>query len=143
MSLSPRPLEDLRPPPKTVVVQPRLRSPRMLVIEDDPMVIPLIARALHQLDPDVVLDWARDAEEGRSALASADYYAVLADFMLADSESGYSLLGSCRFLQPAARFAMMSALPISTPQHAFGFLRKPFGVKECEAFLADLLDGIT
>ena len=140
MSLAPSPVDLLLPPPKSIEIRPRLRSPRLLVIEDDPSIIPLLTRALIQLDPDIVLDWACNADEGRSALASCDYDAVLADFMLADSESGLALYEDCQALQPDACFAMMSALPIRLPERRFRFLRKPFDVDDCRRFLADLFD---
>lgn len=133
------PLPDLMPPPKKKPVLPRIHSKRILVIEDDHFMLPLISRALAHLDPDIVLDWATNAEDARSALASGRYTAVLADFMLEDSDSGFSLFGDCRELQPSARFAMMSALPISLPEGAFGLLRKPFNVEECGDFLDRLL----
>jgi DNA-binding NtrC family response regulator len=141
MSLYPRTIDHLTPPVKANDVFPRIRSPRILVVEDDPAIIPLVTRALVQLDPDIVLDWAFNAEDARSALASGGYEAVLADFVLADSDSGYSLLSECREYQPNARFAMMSSLPIAPPEKTAGFLRKPFAVSQCRSFLADLLDG--
>jgi hypothetical protein len=67
MSLYPRTIDHLTPPVKANDVFPRIRSPRILVVEDDPAIIPLVTRALVQLDPDIVLDWAFNAEDARSA----------------------------------------------------------------------------
>lgn len=141
MSIPLVPIDQLEPPPKEIDFHPRLLSPRLLVVEDDPQMIPLLTRALRLLDPDIQLDWATSAKEGRGALASGHYDAVLADFVLEDSDSGFSLYEDSRTLQPDARFAMMSALPISPPEQSCGLLRKPFDVLECRRFLEGLLLG--
>lgn len=138
-SLSTYPLERLVAPPKPIDVRPLIHSPRILVIEDDPGMLPLVSRGLALVDPDYAIDWVTTADEGRTALVSGEYRAVLADFILADSESGFSLHADCRILQPDARFAMMSALPISLPENAYGLLRKPFDVAECRTFLEGLV----
>ncbi len=125
--------------PKTPDLGIRIRSTRLLVIEDDTSMIPLVSRALTYLDPDIVLDWATNADDARSALTDGQYDAILSDFMLADSDSGFSIYSDCRTLQPNARFAMMSALPISLPDGAYGLLAKPFDVNECRNFIEGLL----
>ena len=98
----------------------RTASSYRLYSEDDVQLMPLLGRALHWVDPDVVLDWATDVGQARSAIVENEYRAILADFMLADSDSGLSIYADCRALQPEARFAMMSALPISLPVDAVG-----------------------
>ena len=136
------PLPDLRPPPKRTHTDtwPSLHAPRLLVVEDDVQLMPLLGRALHWVDPDVVLDWATDVGQARSAIVENEYRAILADFMLADSDSGLSIYADCRALQPEARFAMMSALPISLPVVAVGLLYKPFDLGRVCDFLRRLLD---
>lgn len=136
------PLPFLTPPPKTLDLCPKIRSTRILVVEDDHGMMPLLSRALANLDPDIVLDWATNAEDARAAMRDGHYDAILADFMLADSDTGYSLYADSRELQPMAPFAMMTALPIAPPDGAWGLLSKPFDVTQCQAFLAELLDDV-
>lgn len=127
--------------PKHPRLQPESRSPRILVIEDDGSLMPILSRAVAGLDPEVVLDWVTNATDARSALHDGKYDAILADFLLADSESGFALRTDSEILQPEARFAMMSALPISLPERSFRLLNKPFSIRECRDFLKDLLRG--
>lgn len=133
---------DLVPLPKTVVPVICLDSWRMLVIEDDLQLLPLIARAAQGIDPDLVIDWAVDRDEARSAMLESQYDAVLADYLLPGSPSGFTVHRDCRRLQPHSRFAMMSSMDIPIPVGCHGFLKKPFGIVGCREFLYDLLPGV-
>lgn len=118
----------------------RIHRPRLLVVEDDPDMWRLIERAAREANPEVLIHWTTDAEGARSALECFEFDAVLADFMLENSQSGWWLLGECRRLQPRARIALSSSLPLRAPG-AVGcpFLQKPFGIEQCRSFVTQLI----
>lgn len=118
----------------------RIHRPRLLVVEDDPDMWKLVERAAREANPEVIIHWATDADGARSALEQQEFDAVMADFMLENSQSGWWLLGECRRLQPQARIALSSSLPLRAPG-ATGcpFLQKPFGMAECRQFVTQLL----
>ena len=136
--MPPGSVHTLLPPPKTQVA-PQLLAPRLLVIEDDSDLLPILARVVHGIDPDMKVDWASGADDARAAINSERYHAILSDYMLADSDTGLVLYQDCVKYQPQARFAMMSALPITLPDETCQLLRKPFTIAECHEFLSRLM----
>ena len=119
----------------------RLHRPRLLVVEDDLDMWRLIERAVRAASPDATIHWASDADGARLALETYPFDAVIADFLLRDSGSGWSILDLSRRLQPRARIAMASALPLRPPDaEGVPFLRKPFNLERCREFVTRLLD---
>jgi len=119
-------------------------EPRMLVVEDDSDLEPVLRRLLDSIRPEVALDWARDARSAREFLDAYFYDVVLVDQALGEGGSGLGLRPLCWERQPQAIFAVMSAWPLSDYLHSVGgagtpFLHKPFAVGECRAFLSALL----
>ena len=118
----------------------RVSRPRILVVEDDVEMWKLLERAIRAANPDVAIHWASDAEGARVALRGYRFDAVLADFMLEDSISGWTVLSESRRLQPDARVAMASSLPLQIPEaERCPFLQKPFDIASCAAFVNRLL----
>lgn len=118
----------------------RLHRPRILIVEDDVDMWKLIERAVHAANPDVEIHWASDAEGARQALHRYAFDAVLADFMLEDSSSGWTILSESRRLQPDARVAMASSMPLRPPgAEGCPFLQKPFDIARCAEFVNRLL----
>jgi DNA-binding response OmpR family regulator len=118
----------------------RLHRPRILIVEDDVDMWKLIERAVHAANPDVEIHWAADAESARHALRRYAFDVVLADFMLEDSRNGWSVLSESRRLQPGARVAMASSLPLRPPEaEGCPFLQKPFDIASCADFVNRLL----
>lgn len=119
-------------------------EPRMLVVEDDLDLEPVLRRLVASIRKDVTVDWARDARSARELLAIHFYDAVLVDQCLGEEGSGLGLRACCWESQPQAIFAVMSAWPLSDYLHSVGgagtpFLRKPFALAECRALLRSLL----
>jgi DNA-binding NtrC family response regulator len=114
---------------------------RILVIEDDLDMWPMIERAVRNLGNEVQLELVSDYTDAADSLRSdARYAVVLTDYLLADSVSGLHLRALCQEFQPKAAFAMMSAMPVRVPDlQSRLFLRKPYTISECERFLARLL----
>jgi DNA-binding NtrC family response regulator len=119
----------------------RLRRRRLLVVEDDLDLWKMVERIARAVDPEVIIDFARNADEAIDRMLERHRYdLILADFMLADSRSGFWLQQRCERLQPWSNFALMSALPLRTPGPiSCPFLHKPFTIPECRDFLAQLL----
>jgi DNA-binding response OmpR family regulator len=119
-------------------------EPRMLVVEDDRDLEPVLRRVVHSIRSDVSVDWAGDVQTARTLLGSRFYDVVLVDQCLGEGGSGLGLRARCWEKQPQAIFAVMSAWPLSDYLHSVGgagtpFLRKPFAPSECRAFLRSLL----
>jgi len=115
----------------------RVRRPTLLVVEDDPDQQILIERAALAACPEVVIEWAPDAATAIDALGRRSFDLVLADYLLEDSENGWWVLEECRRLQPDARIALESSLPLRPPEWKdCPFLRKPFDPATCRRFLA-------
>ena len=122
----------------------QLHGPRILLVEDDCELEPLVRRAAGALRPAVSIDWCTSTEQAHELLASRFYDAVIADWCLEGSHAGLELRVECWRLQPQAVFAMTSSYPLSTYLHSVGrpgipFLAKPFDVWRCREFLASLL----
>lgn len=100
----------------------------------------LIERAVRAANPDVAIHWAKSADAACAALESTRFDAVLADFMLEGEGDGWTVLAESRRLQPGARVAMASSLPLRPPRgDSCPFLQKPFDVAGCAAFVSRLL----
>lgn len=113
---------------------------RVLVVEDDPDLIPLFVRALRAVDPELCLLWTMDSEAARIVLASRVCEAVVADYAIPGRETGWSLAFWCRASTPPIPCGLTSALPLGSIE-ALGspFLRKPFSIRELVAFLHRIL----
>lgn len=107
------------------------------MVEDDPDQYALIARAARSVVPDIMIHWAADAATAVNILERSSIDLVFADYVLEDSENGWWVLEECRRLQPDARIALDSALPLRPPAWAdCAFLRKPYDIRQCREFLA-------
>jgi DNA-binding response OmpR family regulator len=122
----------------------QLHQPRMLVVEDDWDLEPIVRRAVCSLDPPVAVDWCTSVEQAHERLLRRYYDVVLADYVLEGDRAGIALRSECWELQPQAVFAMTSSWPLAEYLHSIGrpgspFLAKPFDVWRCRAFVAALL----
>ena len=122
----------------------QLHGARILVVEDDRDLEPLVRRAAHTLLPPAAVDWCTSASHAHALLADRYYDAVIADWSLEGATAGLSLRAECWQLQPQAVFAMTSAYPLSRYLNSVGrpgipFLAKPFDLWSCREFLSSLL----
>ena len=129
--------------PSTPLGRPvlRVKSRRILLVEDDRDLWPIIERVTRQLDDEAILECLPDAWSAVERMSGSESYdVVLADFLLEGTRSGYWLQSFCEALQPRASFLMMSSMPICSPNLATEcFLRKPFTFSECRDFLEGVL----
>jgi DNA-binding NtrC family response regulator len=121
-----------------------LHGPRILVVEDDRELEPLVRRAAGALRPVARVDWCTSTEQAHALLTTRFYDAVVADWRLEGANAGLALRIDCWELQPQAVFAMTSSYPLSSYLHSVGhpgipFLAKPFDLWRCREFLSSLL----
>lgn len=138
-----RALASQRPHPSMSPAE-RLRPRRMLVVEDDRDLEPLVRRAMAALDPPVEVDWCSATPLAYGYLARGFYDLVLVDYLLEGSRAGITLRSACWELQPQAVFAMTSCYPLTEYLRSVGrpgtpFLPKPFGARQLSGFVLSLL----
>lgn len=115
---------------------------RLLLIEDDPDIIPLFVRVLRKVDPVASLIWTLDSEAGIALIETGLCDAVIADYAIEGAATGWALSQLCRARAPGLPFGLTSALPLrSAEQSGMPFLAKPFAMREVESFLRVLLPG--
>jgi len=137
------------PPPTLTFLLPELlhlHGPRLLVVEDDRELEPLVRRAADALRPPARVDWCTSTEQAHGLLETGFYDAVLADWNLEGGTVGFALRTDCWQFQPQAVFAMTSSYPLSRYLHSVGgagipFLAKPFDFGRCLDFLTSLLSS--
>lgn len=123
----------------------RPERPRMLVVEDDRELEPLVRRTLTALETPVDIDWCCATSLAYGYLAREFYDLVLVDYLLEGSRAGITLRSACWELQPQAVFAMTSSYPLPEYLRSVGrpgtpFLPKPFGTRELRTFVLSLLE---
>lgn len=112
---------------------------RVLIVEDDAELWPVIERYSMRAQQGMQLEFAGSAEEAEQRLASGAHYdVVLADYRLPGERDGKKVLERADALQPWARVAMMSSQRGVTPW-GIPFLPKPFTAKSYQRFLRELL----
>lgn len=121
-------MSDPRPP----------RVPRLLLVEDDELVVRKVARSLRKA-AEIEVAW--DAGDARERLARRTFDIVAADLRLPDGD-GASLLGEAQRLQPGAQFVLFSAIePTPESLRTFGsgrlvsVLGEPEGLAEFVALV--------
>lgn len=113
---------------------------RVLLVEDDPDIVPLVVRELRELDPGCAVQWCTDSETASRALHADRYDAVVADYMIEGAGTGWSLHESARQIDSDLGYGLLSALPLEALEHlGVPFLQKPFTPSTLRAFLRTLL----
>ena len=72
-----------------------LHGPRILVVEDDRELEPLVRRAASFLRPAARIDWCTSTEQAHTLLSMRFYDAVLADWRLEGAHAGLELRVDC------------------------------------------------
>ncbi len=121
--------------------------PKILVIEDHPLVRDGIAHTLGRHDPGAAILQAKDQREALSALQSVpDIDLALVDLMLPDT-SGFSLLNQIRTHHPSVAILVLSAKDDSTSikkalrNGASGFVSKTASTEELILAVTQILAG--
>jgi two-component SAPR family response regulator len=113
---------------------------RILVVEDDPTVYPLISRMVHRLNPNVGIDFALSVEGAENILHDSvrKYDVILTDIGLAGSKTGVDLVNEVCFSSVPVPFVLTSAN--REFKSRLPFLPKPFRYEDFAEKLAPYLD---
>lgn len=113
---------------------------RVLLVEDDPDMVPLVVHLLREIEPGCAVQWCMDSETARSALFQRPFHAVIADYLIEGQATGWSLREPLHTLHPDAGYGLLSALPLEALDRlGVPFLHKPFTQAALRAFLRTLL----
>ncbi len=113
---------------------------RILIVEDDPDLWPLLTNFSRRVDPTMTVDFCESRGEAIEMLGQqVTYRAVVSDLCLPKPGDGLKLVAKVRELQPAARFGMISALMGFKPPKDVCYLAKPFTPDQYRHFLRDLI----
>ena len=113
---------------------------KVLIVEDDPELWPILERFSEAADPGVEIEFAGNASEAEERLTSGTRYnAIVTDYCLPRPGAGKAILDRATSLQPWARVGMVSALMGFEPEKGTPFLAKPFTRQTYLRFLRNLL----
>lgn len=120
---------------------PALRSPKILVVEDDVSFEPLWKKVFEEVDPNIEYSWCTTANQAQDllekTLKNGEYWdLIIADIFLADSGTGLDLWQKCG--EPVENMILVSSMdyskvldyvePLTTPPV---YLKKPLKLEEC------------
>lgn len=129
------------------------RWKKVLVVEDDQTLRPVLERMLKKINPRITIDWATKGEEALSLLTEIHksksqavgvvrpYHVVLSDISLAGSKSGLELIRDCFYSRISANFVLTSAS--ASPKTKIPFLKKPLQFSDVEAKMGPFLRELT
>lgn len=112
---------------------------RILVADDEPLVVSTVRRLLERRGADVVV--AGDGAQARALLDQGDYQVLLFDVTMPEL-TGYQLVPLARQLQPNAKVILMSGLVgkrSASDDAPDAFLEKPFTAPAFDAVVDGLL----
>ena len=148
--------DSAAPASKSVIPRsPRPFAKRILIVEDDLTIKPILERMLEKLSPGITVDWATSAEAALTRLAEGSqrrtrvaalrnlldpyYSVVLSDVRLAGEKSGIDLVDDCFAQSIPVRFVLASAQ--SAVDSPLPFLPKPFRMDDVRGLLGPYLEG--
>ena len=138
-----------------VEIQPK----RILVVEDDPLMMTLLKKAILDILPDSEISWATSLEQAftkiiqnSTILEKKPYELIVADVFLKGSGTGLDLWRVLCATYPQIPFLVISSLSEENVVTAVGeiekkslfFFRKPFSFLECKNKIKNILtDNLT
>lgn len=139
---------DLQPAPAPQPAPPLeqfLPAPRVLVVDDNPLIIDLIARLFEQR---FAIDAAGCASEALARVEERGYDLILIDLILPEM-NGLELFRAIRRLKPQQKAMLTTAyegdarVEQAIAEGALGCIYKPFQLEDLEAALLDAIRGKT
>lgn len=121
-------------------------SNRILVVEDDFSLVPLLDKMIRAIVPNSTIDWASSAEEAYRLIEMKSekidrkpqkYNLVLTDFHLSGNKTGFDLVRDCALNDIGANFVMTSAddkIKTNLP-----FLKKPFRKEDLKSKIQEFI----
>jgi DNA-binding response OmpR family regulator len=129
------------------------RPRRVLVLEDDMALEPLLTRVIQAVSNGALVDWVTNVEEAKFRLKmwpnhqNPKYDLIIADIFLEGRETGLDFWQSCQFLVPNIPVLLMSSMAIDQFFTMLGqnviappFIAKPIDIGECRQRIKGLLE---
>jgi len=119
---------------------PRVLPPRVLIVDDDLMLLEALPDVIRRRMPDALVETSPSAREALARIERSDYDAIVTDIKMPDID-GLVLLGQIREIQPATPTLLITGhgehdLALSALRGgAFDFLQKPI---DRDYFMASL-----
>ena len=117
---------------------------RVLIVEDDLTIQPVLERMIRRINPNIQIDWTTRAEKALILLSQSrdtsprPYEVVLTDIGLAGEKSGIDLVNECYLKQISANFVLTSGNDSFTTK--FPFIPKPLRFRDVEACLGPWIE---
>ncbi len=124
----------------------------ILVVEDDLSTSNLIERVIRSIQPGLNLEWTTTAEEAIKLINDASekkrpcpFNLVISDFYLDGPKTGLDFWNHIQRVYPDVPFVLMSSTDVNDfldddeTRTVPYFLRKPFDIGQCKAFLTKLI----
>jgi response regulator of citrate/malate metabolism len=113
---------------------------RILIVEDDLTIYPLISRMVQQVNPHAVIEFAASAEKAQELIRdpARKYAVILSDVHLAGAKTGLDLVKESYFT--SGRTPMVLASADTEFQTRLPYLAKPFRADEVANILRPFLD---
>lgn len=117
---------------------------RVLVIEDDLVLMPFVMRAVHRVNADCRVDWVTSAEEGIELIGSKEikpkYDLILSDVYLAGRKTGMDVIDAFeKSGNPAPNLVLISGR--AKEMKPYPFLKKPFTFSDLRRSLEPYLSN--
>lgn len=131
------------------MVNPYVRHPKVLVVEDDISYEPVWRKIFESVDPEIEYAWCTTAQEAQEilnrTLREGDYWdLVIADIFLSGSSTGLDLWERCG--EPIENMIIVSSVDYSKLLHYIDYastppvyLKKPLKIQECIGVVRDMV----
>ena len=122
-----------------------LEKKRVLVVEDDIWMKPLITKALKSAIQTVDIDWVSSAEEAFKKAHAGRYDVIISDIYLdPGQETGIGFWEYCQKQCPETPILLTSSIPVdsfarSMEGSVVHYLPKPFDVNQCKIVIESML----
>jgi len=93
----------------------------VLIVEDDCMLKPLLARLLYEINQKAGLKWVTSVAEAQSALLEEHFDLIVTDIILEGDETGIDLQKYCIENYPDSPVVVVSSLPKSKIEEQMGY----------------------
>ena len=121
-------------------------SRKLLVVDDDPSIRPVITAMIKRINPNSEIDWATSAEEALHRIQSVNlpfrkgkaYDVVLTDVYLGEGQSGIELAENCFEKRISSNLVLMTGL--LDIESKLPIIKKPFRFESVKKLLAPYLD---
>lgn len=128
-----------------------LRTPKVLIVEDDISYEPIWRKVLESVDPSIEYQWCTSANEAQKILEETikngeHWDLVIADIFLSGSRTGLDLWEKCG--EPVENMIIVSSVDYSKLLDYIGstssppiYIKKPLQIQECITAVNDLIGG--